>query len=82
MRVFITFKQGKISFEKTNEQITINENSLEIPLSQEETLSLESSGTHVQIQIRAITSGGVAIVSNIMNETVEAVLKEGMIAYD
>lgn len=87
MTVFVTYAQGssgeyEILFEKTNSDITINETNIVVTLTQAETLALSARKKTVYVQIRAIDSTGVAIASNIMTTTAEAILKDGEIAYD
>lgn len=88
MTVFVTYAQGNadpntwtVIFEKTNDDIEIQENKLLIPLTQADTLKLSARKRVVFVQIRAIDSEGVAIGSNIMTTTVDDVLKDGEIAY-
>lgn len=87
MTVFVTYAQGssgeyEVLFEKTNDDLTINENSIVVALSQADTLALSARKKTVYVQIRAIDSTGVAVASNIMTTTAEAILKDGEIAYD
>ena len=87
MTVFVTYAQGssgeyEILFEKTNSDITINETNIVVTLTQSDTLALSARKKTVYVQIRAIDSTGVAIASNIMTTTAEAILKDGEIAYD
>lgn len=84
MTVFVTYAQnGTVIFEKTNADITIEETQILVPLTQADTLALSArnKGETVNVQIRAINSAGVAIASNIMRTTAEAILKDGEIAY-
>lgn len=82
MRVYVTYQQGGVNvIEKTNENITIQADKVIVTLTQEETLGLMSRGKDVYVQIRAISPSGVAIASNIMQTTVEGILKDGVIAY-
>lgn len=77
--IYITYEQGKRTIiEKTKEDITITENTLEVKLTQEETLAFSLS-SRVDIQIRARFEDGSAVASNIMRATVEEILKEGVI---
>ena len=81
--VFVTYAQnGTVVFEKTNDDITIEEKQILVPLSQEDTLKLSADRrAPVSVQIRYITSGGVAGASNIMTTTADAILKDGVIEY-
>lgn len=83
MTVFVTYAQGdSVLFEKSNDDMTISETELSIPLTQADTLKLSDLKRTVYVQIRAIDSSGVAVASNIMTTTAEAILKDGEIAYD
>lgn len=88
MTVFVTYAQGSadpnswtVVFEKSTEDIDIQETKLLVPLTQEDTLSLSARKKYVYVQIRAINEEGVAIGSNIMTSTVDAILKDGVIEY-
>ena len=84
MTIFVTYTQnGKILFEKTNDVITVESDKLLVPLTQEETLSLDANrrGDPIYVQIRAIDALGNAIASNIMTTSAEGILKDGVIAY-
>lgn len=81
-RVYVTYVQnGEIVLEKTNEDITITEEAVEIRLSQEETLKLQPS-REVKIQIRYVAPDGTAGASNVMAATVSDILKDGEIEYE
>lgn len=82
MTVFVTYSQGdNVLFEKTNEDMTIDEDKITITLSQADTLKLSARTRTVFVQIRAIDSEGNAVASNIMTTTADAILKDGEIAY-
>lgn len=76
--VYVTYKQGSATIEKPKSSLTITSSTVVATLSQTETLLL-SSGSDVQIQIRAKLSDGTAVASNIMTVPVEAILKDGEI---
>lgn len=81
MRVYVTYQQNKVNvIEKTNEGISIESDKVLIPLTQADTLKLDPRHG-VLVQIRAITASGVTIASNVMQTTVEDILKDGEIAY-
>lgn len=79
--IFLTLKQGKIEITKTENDISIvsegDENRLDVPLTQTETLSLGDG--IVNIQLRAMTEYDKAIASNIKSVPIEHILKEGII---
>ena len=77
--IFITYKQAGITvIEKTIEDITIDEDDLEVTLSQDETLRFNPR-QEVEIQVRARLPGEKAIASNIIKTTVGRILKDGEI---
>ena len=77
--VYVTYKQGsKVILEKDNDGIEITEDSIEVDLSQEETLSFKM-GQPVRVQIRARFPDGSAVASNIIQTTADEILKEGEI---
>lgn len=77
--VYITLKQYQKEVTKSTEDITVDEisNTLYIPLSQEDTLTL--SRGYVYVQMRAVTKDGLAVASEIVMKTMEEILKEGVI---
>lgn len=77
-RVYVTYSQKRnIVFERTNDSIQIDENSIKLQLTQEETLALLSD-IDVQIQIR-YTDGINAGASEVLTVNVHRVLKDGEI---
>lgn len=87
-RVYVTYAQnGNAILEKTNEDITVTEDSVTVPLTQEDTLKFSqtvSAGKKpvIKMQIRYVTPYGSAGASNIMTTTVDEILKDGGISYD
>lgn len=76
--IYITYSQwGKTVIEKTISDITVEEKTLEVELTQEETLALK--GGNVEIQIRARFPEGLALASQIIHTTAASILKEGVI---
>ena len=76
--VFVTYGQGgRNIIEKTGEDVVINEHTLEVHLTQKETLEF-IDGT-VEIQVRYVFPNGSADASNIMRTTAERILKDGVI---
>lgn len=81
-RVYVTYAQNEaVIFEKTNEEIIIDEKSVQVPLAQEDTLKI-SAKYPVYIQIRYVREDGVANASNIIIAPVYDVLKGGVIRYE
>lgn len=76
--VYITYaQQGRPIVEKTITDMTITQSSVEVMLTQSETLKFKNA--EVEIQIRARFPSGRAVASNIIKTTAERVLKEGVI---
>ena len=85
-RVYVTYKQrGSVIVERNNEEetntLTINAESVELTLTQEETLKFYAN-EKVEIQIRAIFEDGKAIASNIVSVYTDKILKDGEIVYN
>lgn len=81
-KVFVTYSQiGRTVIEKTNEDIIINADNIEVPLEQKDTLKL-SAKYPLSIQIRYVRDNGVANASNIVQTNVDDVLKGGVINYE
>lgn len=77
--IYITLSQYKKQVTKETEDITVDElnNSLYVPLLQEDTLSLTRG--YVYIQMRAVTKDGLAVASEIKMVPVEEILRGGVI---
>lgn len=77
--IYVTLSQYQKQVTKQTEDITVNEtsNTLYVPLSQEDTLTLERG--YVYVQMRAVTKDGLAVASEIVMKTMEEILKEGVI---
>lgn len=77
--IYVTLKQYQKEVTKTTEDITIDEinNTLYVPLSQEDTLTLARG--YVYVQMRAVTKDGLAVASDVKMITMEEILKEGVI---
>ena len=76
--LYLTFSQGtEPVFEKEKSELEISENQIVCTLTQQDTLAL-CFGRKVRFQIRA-TIGNKKIASNIMESSVEAILKDGEI---
>lgn len=75
----ITYEQGgKIVLQKETKDCAIKENSVEVKLSQADTLRFDSN-TVVRIQLKLLTTGGDALVSNLIKKTTNIVLDKGEI---
>lgn len=76
--IYITYSHlGKTVVEKEISDITIEENTLTVQLTQDETLAFPKG--EIEIQIRARFPEGLAIASNIIKTTASRILKEGVI---
>lgn len=84
--VFVDYEQrGNIILEKTGADLDITvvetqtgtTSTIELELSQEDTLSFKPG--EVLIQIRAVYPDGTAIASNIIRTTAERIIKDGVI---
>lgn len=77
--IWLTYKQNsKIVIEKEKDDLEVDENEVRVYLTQEETLALKDT-VPVRMQFRARFADGNAIKSNIMQATVEEILKDGVI---
>jgi hypothetical protein len=76
--IFVTYSQGgKTVLEKAKNEISFTDTGISIALAQADTLCF-SPGT-VKIQIRAKTSSGKAVASNVISTTAQEILKDGEI---
>lgn len=77
--VYLTFEDmSRSEFTITNDRMTFNQDlSIDIVLTQEETLALHEG--MIQVQLRAVDSHKTAIASNIVTTQLGAILKEGII---
>lgn len=77
--LYITFSQnGKTVLEKTLDDVEVNEKTITLSLSQEDTLKFCAKHA-VYIQLRIRDALGNAIASEIIRTDAEAILKEGVI---
>lgn len=77
--LWITFSQlGTEKFTKTLDDVTIEDSSVTISLSQQDTLSLRANSP-VYIQVRIKTNAGEALVSETIKKEVGEILKDGVI---
>lgn len=77
--IYVTFGQGTNLVDKTGEDLEIEGDTVSVFLTQEDTLLFDSRKRTVEVQIRAVSEGGVAVASNIRQIPVDAILKEGVI---
>lgn len=78
---FITFSQrgaDVLDVSLNDPSVTIADNSISVTLTQEQTLAFTTVDT-LKIQIRAILASGKAVASNIVQDTVCPILKDGEI---
>lgn len=77
--VWVTFSQfGSEVFTLENDGLEMEESTISVKLTQEQTLSLRR-GEAVEIQIRILTNSDDALASNVMKTEVDGLLKEGVI---
>ena len=78
-KLYITYAQrGANLIEKDLEDCTVTSSSVTVVLTQEESLKLDPK-SEVEIQIRALISGDVAVASNIIKTEAGKILKGGVI---
>lgn len=78
--IWLTYKQGgKVLLTKEKDDMTVTAESIEVTLTQNETLTF-SDNKGVEMQIRAKFPNGSAIASNVMHASVDKILKDGVIA--
>ena len=76
--VFVSYEQdGEIIVEKTGEDLTVSETQIVLYMTQEETLLFHPG--KVSIQIRYVFPSGSADASEIINTTIERIIKDGVI---
>lgn len=69
---YVTIEQDSVQITKTNEDITIEDTLLKIPLTQAETMEFVSG--EASIQIRAVTTEDVVIASGIQTIDIDRIL--------
>ena len=69
---YVTLAQDSVQMTKTNEDITIEGDTLKIPLTQQETMKFKSG--EVSVQIRAKTTEDVVIASGIKTIDIDRIL--------
>lgn len=77
--IYVTYKQGSIILTKTKDDCVVTPDALMLKLTQEDTLMFKTEGCKLKIQIRAKFLDGTAIASNVIEASVERILKNGVI---
>ena len=77
--VYVSYSQGgQVVVEKTNADLTIEESSIEVKLTQEDTLAFGLGEVYIQIRY-VFPFTGDADASNIIRTTADRILKDGVI---
>lgn len=76
----VDIKQGGALLQFSNDDIIIDENTIVVKLTQEQTLSLSTGSAH--LQVRGISVDGIAWASNIVSIPVNPILRAGVISYE
>ena len=86
--IYITYQQSKtgdpkkmdtvLEIDNSEGRITATPETLEVELTQEETLNFDAD-KRVYVQIRVATAAGKALASNVMQASVHDILKDGVI---
>lgn len=79
MSIEVDIKQGSALIKFDKDEVVIDEDTISISLTQEQTLTL-STGT-AKLQVRGITQSGIAWASNIVTIPVNPILRAGVIEY-
>lgn len=78
-KIYVTYKQNGVTIiEKSNDDISIESDSIKVSLEQKDTLRFKA-GLPVQMQIRYVKQNGSAGASNYMSTEVTDILKNGEI---
>ena len=79
---FVTMKQTVgnkvVQIDKSKDQCVLQDKTISCDLTQEDTLKFDAH-RNASVQLRVLTSGGKALVSNVFTVMVGKVLKEGVI---
>ena len=78
-RVVVTMKGNQNTYDFENDRLTITTDSVSFRLSQEETFGV---GDNAEIQIRAISSDGLAVASGVAIVRFGKVLKPGVLGVE
>lgn len=77
--VWVTIAQGgKVIINKEKSDCDLKGNDISVTLTQEETLAL-TAGNKTEIQLRVLTTDGLALASAIFRENTDYILKDGVI---
>lgn len=76
--IYLTYRQGCKTLEKTKDDLTVTPEVVEVALSQEETL-LFCDKEKILIQFRVKFPDQTTVASNIIQTTIGEILKEGVI---
>lgn len=77
--VWVTIAQGgKVIINKTKVDCDLKGNDISVTLTQAETLAL-TAGNKTEIQLRVLTTDGLALASEIFRENTDYILKDGVI---
>ena len=77
-KAYLTLKQRGTVVEKTEADMEIDGDILQVALTQEETLKFMARA-EINVQLRVLSTNNTAYASNIVTVPVEAILKEGVI---
>ena len=75
---YLTVKQRSVVIEKTLDDMMIAGDTLEVTLSQKETLRF-CAGLNAEIQLRCLSKNDVAYASDVLTVPVDRILKDGEI---
>lgn len=78
--VEVDIKQGAALLQFEDDDVIIDENTIKITLTQEQTLTLSAGSA--KLQVRGIRQDGTAWASNIITVPVNPILRAGVISYD
>ena len=77
--VWVTIAQGgKVIINKEKSDCDLKGTDISVTLTQEETLAL-TAGNKTEIQLRVLTTDGLALASEIFRENTDYILKDGVI---
>lgn len=76
----VDIKQGGALLRFTNDDVVIDEDTIVVKLTQEQTLLLSTGSAH--LQVRGVDANGLAWASNIVSIPVNPILRAGVITYE
>ncbi len=77
---YVTFTQGGLVIldkSLSDDDVTLEDGTIGIPFSQEDTLALPTGAINMQIRLRLVN--GDAVASDVMSTSVDDILKDGVI---